>query len=154
MWCWVSSLQEGARDTTIQSLTQSGCELLTKLNDESKPTKTDYVQSPHLLKLKSQLASLQRLTMSHVSQVEFDEIRDGVEEINSLLEEGDRMTNHQLCDHYISLIEGLKSLNSPPLWLALQVELRTNGHQYGDVEETANCITKVLTIFIARDERE
>ena len=61
------------------------------------------------------------------------------------------MTSHQLCDHYTSLIEGL---NSPPLWLALQVELRTNGHKYGDVEETVKCITKVLTIFIARDERE
>ena len=87
------------RKRHYQSTAQSGCDLLQLLIDEAKPSATDYVQSPHILKLKSQLASLQRLTMSHVSQVEFDEIRDGIEEINSLLEPGDQMTNHQLCDH-------------------------------------------------------
>ena len=34
--------------------------------------------------------------------VEFDDIRDGIEEINDQLEGGDRMmTDVHLCDHYI-----------------------------------------------------
>ena len=53
-----------------------------------------------------------------------------------------------------SVFTGLiEKLDSQPLWLALQIELRTNGHNYGDVEETIKCITKVLTLFIGRDER-
>ena len=138
------------RKRHYQSLSQSGCELLAKMIAEAQPSKQDHIQSPHILKLKSQLASLRRVTMSHISQVEFDEIRDSIEELNDQLDDEDRLTNHQLCDHYTGLIE---NLNSPPLWLALQVELRTNGHQYGDVEETINCITRVLTVFIGRDER-
>ena len=108
-----------------QGLSQSGCELLTKLKAEAQPSKKDYIQSPHILKLKSQMNAIKRLTMSHISLVEFDEIRDGIEELNDQLEEKDQLTNHQLCDHYTGLIEGL---NSPALWLALQVELRTNRH--------------------------
>ena len=138
------------RKRHYQDLTQSGCELLRLLIEEAKPSKTDYIQSPHILRLKSQLASLKTLTLSHISQVEFDEIRDAIEEINVQLDIDDQMTDNQLCDHYTGLIEGL---DSSPLWLALQVELRTNGHDYGDVDETIKCITKVLTVFIGRDER-
>ena len=66
--------------------------------------------------MKAKLQQLKYLTLSQPSQIEFDEIRDAIEEINEQLENDDRMTSNQLCDHYISLITGL---NSTPLWLAL-----------------------------------
>ena len=35
--------------------------------------------------------AIKRLTMSHISLVEFDEIRDGIEELNDQLEEKDHI---------------------------------------------------------------
>ena len=43
-------------------------------------------------------------------------------------------------------------LKSPPLWLALQVELRTAAVTYGDTAKTLMCITRVLTTFIAHEQ--
>ena len=85
-------ITSSGRKRHYQNLTQSGCELLAKMYDEAKPSKKDYIQSPHTLRLKSQLASLKLVNMSHISQVEFDEIRDSIEEINNELEDDDKMT--------------------------------------------------------------
>ena len=99
--------------------------------------------------MKAKLQQLKNLTLSQPSQIEFDEIRDSIEEINEQLENKDRMTSNQLCDHYISLVTGL---NSTPLWLALQMELRVEAVKYGDVTNTVQCITRVLTNFISHEQ--
>ena len=137
------------RKLHYQKLTQSGVTLLKQLVDDTKPTAGAYTQSPYTLKLKAQLAQLQKLTLSCPSQVEFDQIRDAIDEVNNQLDLDDRMTSNQLCDHYISLISKLKS---QPLWLALQVELRTAAVVYGDTAKTLTCITRVLTTFIAHEQ--
>ena len=47
-----------------------------------------------MIRLKSQLEELKKVTLSHVSLVEFDEIRDGLEEINDQLDDEDKMTDN------------------------------------------------------------
>ena len=137
------------RKLHYQQLTQSGVTLLKQLLEDTKPSAGAYTQSPYILQLKAQLAQLQKVTLSCPSQIEFDQIRDSIDEVNCQLDEEDRMTSHQLCDHYISLISKLKS---QPLWLALQVELRTAAVKYGDTASTLTCITRVLTTFIAHEQ--
>ena len=66
-----------------QNETQSGCALLRLLIKDSKATTNQFQQSPHTLQLKSQLQQLKKLTLSHPSQIEFDEIRDSIEESRS-----------------------------------------------------------------------
>ena len=39
------------RKAHYQNLTQTGCELLTQLIEEARPSKADYSQSPHILKI-------------------------------------------------------------------------------------------------------
>ena len=90
-----------------------------------------------------------KINLSCPSQIEFDQIRDSIDEVNNQLEEDDRLTDNQLCDHYVKLISRLKS---NPLWLSLQVELRTDGVTYGDLTKTIACITRVLTTFIAHEQ--
>ena len=125
------------RKLHYQQLTHSGATLLKHLINDTKPSAGAYTQSPYILQLKAQLNQLQKLTLSCPSQIEFDQIRDSIDEINGQLDPQDRMTSHQLCDHYISLISKLKS---QPLWLALQVELRTAAVIYGDTAATLTCI--------------
>ena len=137
------------RKLHYQQLTQSGVDLLKHLINDTKPSAGAYTQSPYILQLKAQLSQLQKLTLSCPSQMEFDQIRDSIDEVNGQLDIQDRMTSNQLCDHYISLIAKLKS---QPLWLALQVELRTAGVVYGDTASTLTCITRVLTTFIAHEQ--
>ena len=104
------------RKRHYQELTQSGSELLRLLIADSKAVTNKFQQSPHTLQLKAQLHQLQKVTLSHPSQLEFDEIRDAIEEVNDQLDSDDKMTDNQLCDHYINLVTGL---NSTPLWLSL-----------------------------------
>ena len=71
-------------------------------------------------------------------------------EINDLLDDDDKLTPNQLCDHFIGLITGL---NSTPLWLALQMELRVESVTYGDTIKTCDAITRVLTQFISHEQQ-
>ena len=112
------------RKRHYQSITQSGCELLKHMYHEAKPTTRDYMQSPHILKLKAQLASIRRLTMSHISQIEFDEIRDAIEEINDQLEDDDKMTNNHECTQLD------RTLCHVRVFLCMLV---TPGHKHGGV---------------------
>ena len=132
-----------------QDLTRSGCELLRIIAADAKASASVYVQSPHIRKLKAQLEVMKKMTMTKISMVEFDAIRDGIEEINDQLEAGDRMTDVQLCDHYIGL---LQKLNSHGVRLALEIKLTNNRVNYGDVEQTIVAITQVLTSFLIGDE--
>ena len=145
----LSLISSRGRKLHYQQSTQSGLTLLKLLIEDIQPSAGAYTQSPYTLQLKAQLSQLQKVTLSCPSQVEFDQIRDSIDEINGQLEVADRMTNHQLCDHYISLISKLKY---QPLWLALQVELRTAAVNYGDTAKTLTCITRVLTTFIAHEQ--
>ena len=92
------------RKLHYQQLTQSGLTLLRQLIEDTKPSAGTYTQSPYTLQLKAQLVQLQKLTLSCPSQIEFDQIRDSIDEVNGQLDVNDRMTSHQLCDHYLSLI--------------------------------------------------
>ena len=144
----LSLITSRGRKRYYQDLTQSGTELLRHLIKDSKSVTNQFQQSPHTMQMKAKLQQLKNLTLSQPSQIEFDEIRDSIEEINEQLENKDRMTSNQLCDHYISLVTGL---NSTPLWLALQMELRVAAVKYGDVTNTVQCITRVLTNFISHE---
>ena len=117
----LSLITSRGRKRYYQDLTQSGTALLRHLIKDSKSVTNQFQQSPHTMQMKAKLQQLKNLTLSQPSQIEFDEIRDSIEEINEQLENKGRMTSNQLCDHYISLVTGL---NSTPLWLALQMELR------------------------------
>ena len=132
-----------------QERTQSGCELLRILAADAKASTSLYVQSPHTRKLKAQLEELRKVTMTKISMVEFDEIRDGIEEINDQLSASDKMTDVQLCDHYIGLIH---KLNSHGVRLALEIKLTSNMVPFGDVAQTVNTINQVLTSFLINDE--
>ena len=145
----LSLITSRGRKVHYQQLTQSGITLLHQLIADTKPSAGFYTQSPHTLQLKAQLAQLLKINLSSPSQLEFDQIRDSIDEVNDQLDDDDKLTNNQLCDHYIKLISRLKST---PLWLSLQVELRTDLVNYGDVNKTIACITRVLTTFISHEQ--
>ena len=145
----LSLITSRGRKVHYQQLTQSGITLLHQLIQDTKPNAGYYTQSPYTLQLKAQLAQLMKLNLSCPSQIEFDQIRDSIDEVNNQLELDDRLTPNQLCDHYLKLISRLKS---SPLWLSLQVELRTDAVAYGDLPRTITCITRVLTTFISHEQ--
>ena len=145
----LSLITSVGRKRHYQDFTQSGCKLLKKFAEDAKAASSNFIQSPHIIRLKSQLEEPKKVTLSHVSQVEFDEIRDGLEEINDQLDDDDKMTDNQMCDHLKKLIY---KLNSTPLWLALHTELRLRQVSYSDVNGTQECITTVLTSFLSQDD--
>ena len=145
----LSLITSVGRKRHYQDLSQSGCKLLRQFVEDAKAASSAFIQSPHILRLKSQMEELKKVTLSHVSQVEFDEIRDGLEEINDQLDDDDKMTDNQLCDHFKKLIY---KLNSTPLWLALHTELRLKQIAFNDVHGTTECITTVLTSFLSQDD--
>ena len=145
----LSLITSRGRKVHYQQLTQSGITLLHQLIKDTKPSAGAYTQSPYTLQLKAQLAQLMKINLTCPSQIEFDHIRDSIDEVNNQLEQDDRLTPNQLCDHYVKLIGRLKST---PLWLSLQVELRTDGVAYGDISKTVTCITRVLTTFISHEQ--
>ena len=142
-------ITSAGRKRHYQDLTQSGCKLLKQFIADAKVSSSAFIQSPHIIRLKTQLEELKKVTLSHVSQVEFDEIQDGLEEINDQLDDDDKMTANQMCDHLKKLIY---KLNSTPLWLALHTELRLRQVSYNDVAGTKQCITTVLTSFLSQDD--
>ena len=145
----LSLITSVGRKRHYQDLTQSGCKLLRQFANDAKAASSSFIQSPHIIRLKAQLEDLKKVTLSHVSQVEFDEIRDGLEEINDQLDDDDKMTANQMCDHLKKLIY---KLNSTPLWLALHTELRLRQVSFSDVNGTTECITTVLTSFLSQDD--
>ena len=106
-----------------QELSLSGCELLRRFARDARASVSQYVQSPHTRKLKAQLNELKKVKLTQISMVEFNEVRDSIEEINDQLEADDQLSDIQLCDHYIWLLHGL---NSHGLNLALEVKLTSN----------------------------
>ena len=145
----LSLITSRGRKIHYQQLTQSGITLLHQLIEDTQPKAGYYTQSPYTLQLKSQLSQLMKINLTCPSQVEFDQIRDSIDEVNNQLKQDDRLTDNQLCDHYMKLISRLKST---PLWLSLQVELRSDGVMYGDISKTVTCITRVLTTFISHEQ--
>ena len=105
----LSLITSRGRKIHYQQLTQSGITLLHQLIEDTRPSAGYYTQSPYTLQLKAQLTQLLKLNLSSPSQLEFDQIRDSIEEVNEQLEEDDRLTDNQLCDHYLKLISRLKS---------------------------------------------
>ena len=53
---------------------------------------------------------VKQLTLTHISQIEFDDIKDKLEELNTQLPTSDQMSEMQRCDHYLKLIY---QLNTP-----------------------------------------
>ena len=84
-----------------QQLTHSGCALLRLLALDAKSSVSDYVESPHIRRLKAMLNEVRKVRMTKISMQEFNEIRDSVDEINDQLFGGNQMTPIQLCDHYL-----------------------------------------------------
>ena len=87
----------------------SGCALLAQLLVDSKISDSAFIQNPHTRRLKANLEELLKLDLLEVSQVEFDEIHDQIEEINGQLEDPDKMSDARRCDHYLKLINNLGS---------------------------------------------
>ena len=100
----LSLITSRGRKVHYQQLTQSGITLLHQLIQDTKASSGFYTQSPHILHLKAQLGQLMKVNLTSPSQIEFDQIRDSIDEINDQLEDDDRLTDNQLCDHYIELI--------------------------------------------------
>ena len=69
--------------------------------------------------------------------------------LNDQLDDDDKMTDNQMCDHLKKLIY---KLNSTPLWLALHTELRLRQVAFNDVDGTTECITTILTSFLSQDD--
>ena len=90
----LSLITSVGRKRHYQDLTQSGCKLLRQFVDDAKAASSNFIQSPHIIRLKAQLEELKKITLSHVSQVEFDEIRDSLEEVNDQLDDDDKMTDN------------------------------------------------------------
>ena len=148
----LSLITSKGRRRHYQEATLSGCELLNIFIRDAKAAASAYVQSPYIRKLKAQLNEVRKVTLSKISMKEFDDIRDGIEEINDQLDVDDRMTDVQLCDHYIGLIN---KLNNPGLRIALEVKLTTSQVTIGDVQSTLTAITQVLTssAYLLPDQR-
>ena len=77
------------RKIHYQQLTQSGVTLLRQIIEDTKPSAGVYTQSPYTLQLKAQLSQLQKVTLTCPSQVEFDQIRDALDEVNNQLDVAD-----------------------------------------------------------------
>ena len=106
----------GRRSTYAMAFPSSGCALLAQLLVDSKISDSAFIQNPHTRRLKANLEELLKLDLLEVSQVEFDEIHDQIEEINGQLEDPDKMSDARRCDHYLKLIN---NLGSQPIRLAL-----------------------------------
>ena len=98
----LSLITSRGRKVHYQRLTQSGITLLHQLIEDTRPSAGYYTQSPYTLQLKAQLTQLMKLDLTCPSQIEFDQIRDSIDEVNNQLEEDDRLTDNQLCDHYMN----------------------------------------------------
>ena len=145
----LSLITARGRQRHYQELTMSGCALLLQFAVDAKSATSAYVQSPHIRRLKAQLEEVKKLRMTQISLTEFNEIRDSLEELNDQLDAVDRMTNTQLCDHYINLIY---QLNSYAVRISLETNMTINKVPYGDVEQTLIAITQVLTALLISDE--
>lgn len=145
----LSLITSTGRRRHYQALTLSGCALLRAFAKDAQAASSAYVQSPHIRKLKAMLQEVRKVRMTKISMSEFNEIRDSIDEINDQLDSADGMSNMQLCDHYLGLIN---SLNNHGPRIALEVKLATNMVPIGDVEQTIIAITQVLTSFLISDE--
>ena len=65
----LSLITSVGRKRHYQDLTQSGCKLLRQFASDAKAASNAFIQSPHILRLKSQLDELKKVTLSHVSQI-------------------------------------------------------------------------------------
>ena len=138
----LSLITSSGRRRHYRNLTQSGCELLQIIKNDSKATAHSYSQDPNNVRLKAELSVIMKKTLSHTSQVEFDDIRDAIEGINDQLPDEDKVTSHQLCDHYLKLI---RDLGNVTVISALDTELKMSQAKYGDAQATVDCIVRTLT---------
>ena len=85
----LSLITSRGRKIHYQPFTQSGITLLHKLIEDTEPNAGYYTQSPYTLQLKAQLAQLMKINLTCPSQIEFDQIRDSIDEINGQLDVDD-----------------------------------------------------------------
>ena len=138
----LSLITSTGRRRHYRNQTQSGCKLLELIYNDSKATAHSYTQDPNNVRLKAELRVVMKKTLTHTSQVEFDEIRDAIEGINDQLPIEDKVTSHQLCDHYLKLI---RDLGNVAVISALDTELKMSQVTYGDAQSTVDCIVRTLT---------
>ena len=143
----------GRRRHYMESVGPSGVELLVKLNSDSKLSESKYSQSHHRRQIKSQLSEAMRRKLTHLSLEEFDEIKDSIEELNGQLIQNDRFSERHRAEHYIKLVNGLKSTG---IKQALIMDLRVNQIVHGDLQGTISAITRVLSseLIDLEEERE
>ena len=72
-----------------------------------------------------------RRKLTHLSLEEFDEIKDLIEELNGQLIPDDQFSQRHRSEHYIKLINGLKSVG---IKQALILDLRVNQIVHGDLD--------------------
>ena len=130
----------GRRRHYADSVGPSGIELLNKLSADSKLADSRYSQTAHSRRLKAQMAETMKMKLSHVSLEEFDSIKDTLEDLNDQFDDiNDKMSETQRSEHYISLLNGLKSSN---LKQSLLLDLRVNQVVHGDLQGTISAITR------------
>ena len=120
----------------------SGAKLMRQLLMDKDSSLSAFIQDPHYAHLKAKLRQVLGMKLSCLSQEEFNNIRDQIQEINVQLPERERMTDVQQCDHYRSLIT---DLNSVGLTIRLDNDLMISQVPYGDLTLTLNAITRTLT---------
>ena len=120
----------------------SGAKLMRQLLADKNSSLSAYIQDPHYAHLKAKLRQVLGMKLSCLSQEEFNNIRDQVQEINTQLPDRERMTDIQQCDHFRSLIT---DLNSVGLTIRLDNDLMINQVPYGDLPLTLGAITRTLT---------
>ena len=135
----------------MESVGPSGVELLIKLNSDSKLSESKYSQSHHSRQIKSQLSEAMRRKLTHLSLEEFDEIKDSIEELNGQLVQDDRFSERHRAEHYIKLVNGLKS---PGIKQALILDLRVNQIEHGNLQGTISAIIRVLSSELIDLEEE
>ena len=141
----------GRRRYYMEAVGPSGSELLAKLNTESKLSESQYSQSHHSRQIKAQLSEAMRRKLTHLSLEEFDEVKDTIEGLNIQLVPDDRFSDRHRAEHYIKLVNSLKS---PGIKQALVLDLRVNQIVHGDLEGTISSITRVLSSELIDLEEE
>ena len=141
----------GRRRHYMESVGPSGVELLIKLNADSKLSESRYSQSHHSRQIKSQLSEAMRRRLTHLSLEEFDEVKDSIEELNGQLVQDDRFSERHRAEHYIKLVNGLKSTG---IKQSLILDLRVNQIEHGDLQGTISAITRVLSSELIDLEEE
>lgn len=114
----------------MEAVGPSGIELLARLIADSKLSDSKYSQTAHSRRIKAQMAEVMRMRLTRLSLEDFDESKDTLEDLNAQLIDADQLSEVQRSEHYIKLINSMKSkgLKQP-----LLLDLRVNAVNHGDL---------------------